>query len=150
MFCLFLVLLAFLLFQQSVVKASARLSGKYCNASPVEFLHGFPSWNIDAPFVLTHPQDSHWLGTFMWLLQVISVMGRLQTCGNQRMRVGSGTQHEQNHVGESLWIVELKTYIENHEGERLMLRAINAQRGIIQDDVRGWVWSSLQLAIRID
>ena len=68
MFCLFLVMLAFLLFQQSVVKTSVRLSGKYCNAFPVEFLHRFPSWNIDAPFVLTHPQDSHWLGPFMWLL----------------------------------------------------------------------------------
>ena len=59
---------SFLLFQQSVVKTSARLSGKYCNVFPVEFLQRFPSWNIDAPFVLTHPQDSHWLGPFMWLL----------------------------------------------------------------------------------
>lgn len=67
MFCLFLIVLAFLLFQESVVKASARLSGKCCNAFLDEFLHGFPSWNIGAPFVLTHPQDSHWLGTFMWL-----------------------------------------------------------------------------------
>ena len=50
MFYLFIVMLAFLLFQQSVVKTSVRLSGKYCNAFPVEFLHRFPSWNIDAPF----------------------------------------------------------------------------------------------------
>lgn len=33
------------------------------------------------------------------------------------MRVGSGTQHRQVMSVKDLWMVELKTYIENHEGE---------------------------------